>query len=97
MRHFSKVIIELPDSPNDPPYAVLSIDCDVCGQEEIRIHMSHLGTVARILQQTIAGLGDDGFSDSVGSCLESTPANKAKVRDFLDRTFPGWKADRLRR
>lgn len=98
MRHYSKVIIELPDGPEDPPYAVVSIDCDVCGEEELRIHMSHLGTLMRVLQLTMNDLHDeDGIAEPMSGVLPGTPVNKAKIRDYFDREFPGWKADRIRR
>jgi hypothetical protein len=98
MKHYSKVIIELPDGLDDPPYAVVSIDCDVCGEEEIRIPMQHLGTVLRVLDHAIAQLGGSGASQPMGpQFLDKTPENKAKLRDCLDRAFPGWKADRIRK
>lgn len=95
-RHYSKILVELPDSPDDPPYAVLRIDCDVCGPSEIRLHVQHLGTLLRVLSQTLDDLADDGVAEALTPMFESTPANKARVRDYLDRVFPGWKAHRVR-
>ena len=95
-RHFSKVLVQLPDSDADPPYAIVTIECDVCGPSEIRLHPAHLGTVLRVLGQVVADLQDDGHADTLSPLLESTPANKARVREYLDRMFPDWKAYRLR-
>jgi hypothetical protein len=95
-RHYSKVLVELPDSPDDPPYAVVRIDCDVCGPSEIRLHVLHLGTLLRVLTQTLADLDDDGTAEALSPLLDGTPANKARARDYLDRVFPDWKAHRLR-
>jgi hypothetical protein len=95
-RHYSKVLVELPDGPEDPPYAVVRIDCDVCGPTELRLPMPHLGTVLRVLTQTVADLEDDGTAEALSPLLEGTRANKARARDYLDRVFPGWKAFRLR-
>jgi hypothetical protein len=101
MRHYSKIMVELPDSDDDPPYAIVNIDCDVCGEEEIRIHVSHIGSLLRVLGNTVQALhrdGDEGSTETLGTFFApSTPDNKKKVREFLDRKFPGWKADRLRR
>jgi len=95
-RHYSKVLVELPDGPSDPPFAVVTIDCDVCGEEELRIHVAHLGTLLRVLGQTVDDLHDDGTAQAFSQVFGATPADKAKARDYLDRTFPGWKGDRLR-
>jgi hypothetical protein len=95
-RHYSKVLVELPDSDGDPPYAIVTIDCDVCGPSEIRLHVEHLGTLMRVLAQTLAGLEDDGHTEALSPLLEGTRANKARARDYLDRVFPDWKAYRLR-
>lgn len=100
-RHYSKVIVELPDGPSDPPYAIVQTDCDVCGEDEFKIHVSHLGTLLRVLESTVASLGDDGCAESMmkdGTAFAaSTSENKRKAREYLDRAFPGWKADHLRR
>lgn len=92
-RHYSKVFIELPEDDTDPPYAVIEIDCDTCGKSELKIHMQHLGTVHRIIGKTVDDLFTDdakGFSEPMSGFVPSTPVNKQKVREFLDRTFPGW-------
>lgn len=95
-RHYSKVLIELPDSPSDPPYAVISIECEQCDKTEIRIHVAHLGTVGRVIDQTVQSLfSDDGFTESMRPFfIPSTPDNKKKIRDYLNSFFPGWAAGR---
>jgi hypothetical protein len=100
MRHYSKIIVELPDGPSDPPYAIVSYDCDVCGEEEVRIHMHHIGGVLRSLRDVLGRLGDDGSTEEIavgqGDWAPSTPSNKQKLREYLDRAFPDWKAGRLK-
>jgi hypothetical protein len=94
-RHYSKVLIELPDSPSDPDVAIISIECDVCGTKRLQIHPQHLGTVARVIQKTIASF-DDGSSEPmmVDPFLPSTEENKQKVKRYLDERFPAWRAER---
>lgn len=94
-RHYSKVYVELPDGPADPPFAVVTIDCMDCGKSELKIHVQHLGTVLRTLSHTIETLyndtNDTGHSEAMSPFfVPSTEENKKKVREYLDREFPGW-------
>lgn len=97
MRHYSKVLVSLPDNPHDPPYAIVSVDCEVCGELEARLHVAHLGTVLRALQKIVDTIQDDGVTDQTSPLMEGTPANRAEVRKFLDAAFPDWTAERIRR
>lgn len=96
MRHYSKVLVELPDTPSDPQEVVVSIDCDVCGKVEFRAHVAHFGTLVRVLSQAFHELraADDGKTDAVSVWAPSD--QKQKVLDYLNRAFPEWKMDRLR-
>jgi hypothetical protein len=97
-RHYSKVLVELPDNPSDPPYAVVSIDCATCGQSELKIHVAHLGTVLRALSGTVDSLHDDGFHDVITPYfIPSNEENKRKVREHLNREFPGWVVGRQKK
>ncbi len=98
MRHYSSVLVSIPEGPDDSPYAVQSIDCDVCGTEEVQIHIAHVGTVLRVLSHLLDDLYEtDGAAEPMTPLLPATPTNKAAILAYLDREFPGWKADRIRR
>lgn len=96
-RHYSKVVIELPDSPSDPQEIVLTIDCDVCGEQELRTHVAHFGTLVRVLSDAFDDMGrDDGETYHVVDASWQPSSQKQKVLDYLNRVFPEWKAGRLR-
>lgn len=95
-RHFSKVLVELPDSPTDPDVAIITIECETCGTKRIQIHPTHLGTVARVLTRTIAAYADDS-TESFAIPPEwqaSTETNRQKVLKYLNDKFPGWRDNR---
>ena len=93
MRHYSKVLIGVPDSPDDPQELTVEITCDACGTIEFRTHIAHPGTLARTLSDVVRGLGgDDGHSTKLQH-FEGLDA----AREHIDRTFPEWKADRIRK
>jgi len=93
-RHYSKVLVQLPESPTDPPEIVVRIDCDVCGVSEFRTHITHLGTLARVLGDIMAFVHDDGHLEKLSSPERE---DRQKVLDYLDRRFPEWKGERIRR
>lgn len=93
-RHYSKILVEFPDCPDDPPYATVSIDCMQCGKSEVKVHVQHLGSVLRVLDHAVNELQkDDGTTEALfNGFVPSTPDNKRRVREYLDRAFPGWLA-----
>lgn len=93
-RHYSKVLIEIPDSESDPDELIVTIDCDVCGKNEWRTHINHFGTLARTLHAMFKEMQPD--DDGVTHALKNVPPEKALALEYLDRRFPDWKADRLR-
>lgn len=94
MRHYSKVIIAVPDDAADEPELKIWIDCDVCGKMEFSTHIAHYGTLVRTLSLHYRDMGgDDGFSEPMGVPLKELE----KAVSFLDRAFPEWKAERLRK
>lgn len=94
MRHYSKVLIEFPDSPSDPQELIVHMDCDTCGEHEWRTHVAHFGTLVRVLNEAYQSLGGDGGSTQNMKLPEG--ADLRKAREHLDRHFPEWKAKRIR-
>lgn len=97
-RHYSKVLLELPDCPSDPQELVITIECDQCGgRDEWRTNIVHLGTLVRVLNDAWASLGqdDDGTMEKFTEFVPSE--SKARVMEHLRQYFPQWKQDRKNR
>lgn len=95
MRHYSKVILSVPDGPDDPQELGITIECDVCGTFELSTHIAHFGTLVRTLTDLYGSLAwptDNGVSAGAG-----TFRDRGECAAHLNRHFPEWKAERLRR
>jgi len=99
VNHFSKVLVELPEDDDEAADATVIIDCDVCGESEVKIRLAHLGSVMRALTQTLDSLQPrkNSITEPFGQAVYGDDeAARARVRAQLDRYFPEWKAKRLR-
>ena len=93
MRHYSKLLVHLPDSPSDPPEVRIEMDCDVCGELEISFDVAHIGTLYRLLADIFHSSADDGTSKMFGSFPSK---ERAKAIRHLNKHFPEWKTCRIR-
>lgn len=91
MRHYSKVIIGVPDGPMEPQELTIEIDCDVCGVMEWRTHIAHFGTLVRTLTNMYDTMTDDGTTKGMG-----TFQDHAAAIAYLNEAFPEWKVGRIR-
>lgn len=86
-RHYSSVIVQLPE-PGEPPELILHFDCDVCGKHEWRTHVLHLGTLVRVLVNTLEAIGgDDGMTEAfpeLGGRNAALDSLKARVKSATE-------------